>query len=90
MSHSLAAVYSGFPGQIALQQIRTPTPRSGEVLVRVLGCTLCGSDLHSLEGRRAVPIPTILGTRSSARSSPWGVTLLRPTSRAAPSAWGVV
>lgn len=61
MSHSLAAVYSGFPGQIALQQIRTQTPRSGEVLVRILGCTLCGSDLHSLEGRRAVPIPTILG-----------------------------
>lgn len=61
MSRSLAAVYSGFPGRIALQQIETPTPRRGEIVVRVLGCTLCGSDRHSVEGRRTVPIPTILG-----------------------------
>ncbi|WP_406695032.1 zinc-binding dehydrogenase [Singulisphaera sp. Ch08] len=32
-----------------------------EILVRVLGCTLCGSDLHSVEGRRSVPVPTVLG-----------------------------
>jgi alcohol dehydrogenase len=31
------------------------------VLVRVRACTLCGSDLHTFEGRRATPCPTILG-----------------------------
>lgn len=61
MTRSLAAVFSGVPGQLTFQQIKTPTPRRGEVLVRVLGCTLCGSDLHSFEGRRTVSTPTILG-----------------------------
>jgi alcohol dehydrogenase len=27
----------------------------------VIACTLCGSDLHSIHGRRSVPVPTILG-----------------------------
>ncbi|MFO7974594.1 MAG: zinc-binding dehydrogenase [Candidatus Hydrogenedentota bacterium] len=31
------------------------------MLVRVSGCTLCGSDLHTLQGRRTTPTPTILG-----------------------------
>jgi alcohol dehydrogenase len=29
--------------------------------VRVSGCTICGSDLHTFEGRRSVATPTILG-----------------------------
>lgn len=32
-----------------------------EVLVRVVATTLCGSDLHTLSGRRKVATPTILG-----------------------------
>jgi alcohol dehydrogenase len=35
--------------------------KPGETLVRVLGCTLCGSDLHSYQGHRQVPVPTVLG-----------------------------
>jgi alcohol dehydrogenase len=58
---SLAAVFSGQPEQIALRPFETPVPGAGETLVRVLGCTLCGSDLHSYDGRRQVPVPTILG-----------------------------
>ena len=38
-----------------------PRPRGTEVLVEVIACTLCGSDLHSIHGRRSVPVPTILG-----------------------------
>jgi len=41
--------------------VELPTPVVGEVLVRVLACTLCGSDLHTAAGRRAVPCPTVLG-----------------------------
>ncbi len=33
----------------------------GEVLVKVVAATLCGSDLHTLSGRRKVATPTILG-----------------------------
>jgi alcohol dehydrogenase len=31
------------------------------ILVEVVACTLCGSDLHTLHGRRSVATPTILG-----------------------------
>lgn len=58
---SLAAVFDGTPGRVELKEIPIPVPRSGEILVRVESCTLCGSDLHSIEGRRKVPVPTILG-----------------------------
>ena len=61
MKASLAAVFSGTPGQIELREIPLPPVARDEVLVKVLGCTLCGSDLHSFEGRRKVPTPTILG-----------------------------
>ena len=61
MKQALAAVYEGQPGELVLQQLPIPRPGAGEVLVRVLGCTLCGSDLHSHEGRRRVPVPTVLG-----------------------------
>jgi putative phosphonate catabolism associated alcohol dehydrogenase len=61
MSTSLAAVFSGDAGQLELRQFPTPLPAAGEIVVRVLGCTLCGSDLHTIEGRRNVPVPTVLG-----------------------------
>lgn len=61
MTHSLAAVFDGNPGQIALREVPLPRPGGTELLVRVLGCTLCGSDIHSFEGRRSVPVPTVLG-----------------------------
>ncbi len=61
MSTSLAAVFSGAPGQMELRQLFRPEPAGEEILVRVLGCTICGSDLHTFEGRRRVPVPTVLG-----------------------------
>lgn len=61
MSDSLAAVFDGTPGRIVLRHFPTPVPAADEMLVRVLGCTICGSDLHSFDGRRTVPVPTILG-----------------------------
>lgn len=61
MTESLAAVFEGTAGAVALRHLTLPDPGDGEYLVRVLGCTLCGSDLHSFDGRRSVPVPTILG-----------------------------
>jgi alcohol dehydrogenase len=42
---------------------RFPLPRlaAGEALVGVRLATICGSDLHTVDGRREVPCPTILG-----------------------------
>jgi alcohol dehydrogenase len=61
MSESLAAVFDGTPHHLELRRFPTPKPAGGEILVRVLGCTLCGSDLHSVAGRRSVATPTVLG-----------------------------
>lgn len=61
MSHSQAAIFSGTAGQIELREISLPQLGDGEILVRILGCTLCGSDLHTFEGRRQAPVPTVLG-----------------------------
>jgi putative phosphonate catabolism associated alcohol dehydrogenase len=41
--------------------VTTGPPAAGEILARTIGCTLCGSDLHTIHGRRQVPTPTILG-----------------------------
>lgn len=61
MTRALAAVFDGTPQHISLRELTAPRPGRGELLVRVAGCTLCGSDLHSFDGRRTVPVPTILG-----------------------------
>ena len=40
------------PGEAAVASIERPTPRTGEVLVRVAAAGICGSDLELLDGRR--------------------------------------
>ena len=61
MTLSTAAIFDGDAGQLRMDAFPVPQPRGNELVVRVLGCTLCGSDVHSFEGRRTVPVPTILG-----------------------------
>jgi len=56
-----ALVFSG-PGEpLALREVDIPALGPGEVLVRVALSTVCGSDLHTLAGKRSTPVPTILG-----------------------------
>lgn len=54
------AMFTG-PGRLAVCTVPEPRLAAGEALVKVLGCTLCGSDLHSFTGRRTVTVPTVLG-----------------------------
>lgn len=61
MTRSLAAIFEGIAGKVSLRRLEVPAPGPGEYLVRVLGCTICGSDRHTFEGRRATPTPTVLG-----------------------------
>lgn len=61
MNRSTAAVFSGVPSSVERRVFEIPTLAPGEILVKVLASTVCGSDLHSLECRRKVPIPTVLG-----------------------------
>ena len=58
---SLAVEFNGSQEPLRLRKHPLPALGSGEVLAKVVLGTLCGSDLHTFEGRRATPIPTILG-----------------------------
>lgn len=61
VSSSQVAVFSSPGAPIELRSVPVPAPGEGEILTRVLCCTLCGSDLHTYSGRRSGPTPTILG-----------------------------
>ena len=44
----MRALWGKAPFQFDLREVPTPTPNVGEVLVRVTGCGICGTDLHFL------------------------------------------
>lgn len=67
-----AAVFRGVGQPLALETLPVAEPETGEILVRVLGCTLCGSDVHSYLGRRSTPLPTILGHEVLGRIEAFG------------------
>lgn len=46
---------------LRVEEIRTPRPKEGEVLVKVSACGMCHSDLHVLAGAIAFPLPCVLG-----------------------------
>jgi putative phosphonate catabolism associated alcohol dehydrogenase len=59
--NATAAVFHTPDRPLELTSFALPQLRDGEALVEVDCCTLCGSDLHSINGARSVPAPTILG-----------------------------
>ena len=46
---------------LQMETLRTPHPKSGEVLIKVVACGLCHSDLHVIGGAIAFPLPAVLG-----------------------------
>lgn len=56
-----AAVFHQPGRDLELVDFDPPQLRSGEALVRIDCCTLCGSDMHSVLGNRSVATPTVLG-----------------------------
>ncbi|KZM34272.1 zinc-binding dehydrogenase [Oerskovia enterophila] len=48
-------------GALRLVEVPLPTLVQGEVLVRVRLATVCGSDRHTVSGRRSSPCPSVLG-----------------------------
>jgi len=56
-----AAVLRDPAAGLRVEEIRTPRPKEGEVLVKVSACGMCHSDLHVLGGAIAFPMPCVLG-----------------------------
>jgi S-(hydroxymethyl)glutathione dehydrogenase/alcohol dehydrogenase len=46
---------------MAVEEIPTPEPRAGEVLVRVEACGVCHTDLHVIKAEVRFPTPCVLG-----------------------------
>jgi alcohol dehydrogenase len=61
MTQARALVFDQVGSPLRMQSFPLPALLEGEALAQVELCTLCGSDLHSLHGRRPTPTPTILG-----------------------------
>ena len=57
----MAAVFLGPGRPLEMQRFPLPDLQAGEALVRIECSTLCGSDGHTLFGRRQEPTPSILG-----------------------------
>src|SRR3989441_6578512 len=56
-----AAVLSAVGGPLTIEDIPTPAPQAGEVLVRVAACGVCHTDLHVIKGEVQFPLPCVLG-----------------------------
>ena len=56
-----AAVLRSVEEGMRVEEIRTPRPKKGEVLVKVSACGMCHSDLHVIGGAIAFPTPCVLG-----------------------------
>jgi S-(hydroxymethyl)glutathione dehydrogenase/alcohol dehydrogenase len=52
---------------MAVEQLQMPSARRGEVLVQVVACGVCRSDLHVLQGRTAARLPTVPGHEIAGR-----------------------
>jgi putative phosphonate catabolism associated alcohol dehydrogenase len=61
MSHVTHAIFDGPGRPFRLGRAEVPSLARGEVLVRIRLATICGSDLHTVEGRREAPCPCVLG-----------------------------
>jgi S-(hydroxymethyl)glutathione dehydrogenase/alcohol dehydrogenase len=56
-----AVVLAEVGGQLTLEDIPTPQPKAGEVLVQVAACGVCHTDLHVIKGEVKFPLPCVLG-----------------------------
>ncbi|MFI9273370.1 zinc-binding dehydrogenase [Kitasatospora sp. NPDC052896] len=60
LDHTLAAIWHG-ADLVRLETVPVPPLGPGDVLVQVRLATVCGSDRHTVSGRRVQPCPSVLG-----------------------------
>ena len=57
----MRAAVSREPNQIAIEELDDPSPRSGEVKIKLEVTGICGSDLSLFKGKLKIPRPVVLG-----------------------------
>lgn len=68
----LAIEFDAATGSFSRREYPRPVPGPGEILVDVSLCTICGSDLHTYQGRRGAPPGCILGHEIIGTVAEWG------------------
>lgn len=61
------ALFTGVGLPFEFREIPPPTPGPGEALVEISLATICGSDLHTVDGRRTGSVPCVLGHEAVGR-----------------------
>lgn len=49
------------PFDIRIEEIKTPEPKEGEVLIKIKSASVCGTDLHIYQGKVDIKTPLVLG-----------------------------
>ena len=60
-NNAYGMVFSGSGIPMKAQEFPIPDLKNSELLVKIKYATICGSDLHTYQGSRNTPVPTILG-----------------------------
>ena len=60
-AHAVAQIFVGHGCPLEWTRVPLPSLDPGEALVAIDLATVCGSDLHTVDGRRQEPTPAILG-----------------------------
>ncbi|MFM1822156.1 MAG: 5-exo-hydroxycamphor dehydrogenase [Planctomycetota bacterium] len=82
------ALFQGPGRPFELATTPLPEPHDGEILVRIACATICRSDLHTHAGRRAGPLPSVLGHEAVGRIVSFGEGCTRADFRGAPASRG--
>jgi alcohol dehydrogenase, propanol-preferring len=76
-----AVVLTGFGEPLLVEERPEPVPRGEELVVRVSGVGVCGSDVHIAAGREKVRLPLVLGHEVAGTCAEMGEVLVY-------AAWG--
>lgn len=57
----MKAVVFHKPLDIRVEEIKTPEPKDGEVLIKIKSASVCGTDLHIYQGKVDIKTPLVLG-----------------------------
>jgi len=55
-----AIIYEGADKALAVQELAMPEPGPGQLLLKVVACGVCGSDIHAYQASRS-PVGTVFG-----------------------------
>ena len=68
----LIALFENKSSLFAISNCNLKDPVGDQILIKVEGCTICGSDVHTFLGRRSAQVPTVLGHEIAGRIVSFG------------------